>query len=421
MSVPSSPAAKPRVVLVLPVFPKLSETFVVRHFAGLLERGWDAFVLCGRSPEDAWALFPQLDRPGIRRRVRLARPTRPRRRLAYAAPAALLQCLFRRPGATLSHLARGLRAAGPLEAARQLYLDADLLLLQPDLIHFEFGTLALGRPGVGRRLGCPVAASFRGYDLNFVGLEDPDFYRPLWREAAAIHVLGEDLRRRALRRGCPPELPCAVIPPAVDAGRFPPRGERAAGPLRLLSVGRLEWKKGYEDALVAAALLRRQGLDFHWRIVGGGDFLEALAFTRHQLGLEKSVELTGALPPAAIAAELAAADLFVHAAISEGFCNAVLEAQAASVAVVCTDADGLAENVADGVSGLVVPRRQPEALAAAIAELAADEPRRRALGEAGRRRVEERFPPSAEIDAFESFYLEILKDFAAACASTSSG
>lgn len=422
MTGPTDSAGKRRVVLVVPIFPKLSETFVVRHFAGLLERGWDVFVHCDRSPAEAWALFPQLDRPEVRARVRRARPTSPRWRLLFSAPAALLRCLFRRPAATLAHLRRGLRAAGLPAALRQLYLDAELLLLRPELVHFEFGTLARGRQGLGERLDCPVAVSFRGYDLNYVGLDDPDFYAPVWREAAAVHLLGEDLLRRSRRRGCPPELLCFVIPPAVDTRVFPERlAERRPGPLRLLSVGRLEWKKGYEDGMVAMDLLRRQGLDFRWRLVGGGGFLEAIAFTRHQLGLESQVELAGALAPAAVAAELAAADLFVHPAISEGFCNAVLEAQAAGLPVVCTDADGLAENVEHGVTGLVVPRRRPEALAAAIAELAEDEPRRRAMGAAGRRRVEERFQPAGEIAAFETFYRLILGHREAPCASTSSG
>ena len=411
---------KPRVVLVVPAFPKLSETFIVRHFLGLLDRGWDVYVFCDRSPAEDWRHFPELDRPEVRRRVKLARSSRPRARLLYRLPLTLAECLCRQPRASLAHLRRGRAEAGLLAALRQLYLDSGLLLLAPTLVHFEFGTLARGRAGLAQRLGCRVAVSFRGYDLNFVGLDDPDFYAPVWREAAAIHLLGADLERRARHRGCPPELPTFKIPPAVDPRRFAPRGERPPGPLRLLSVGRLEWKKGYEDALVALDLLQRQGLDFRWRLVGDGRFLEALAFTRHQLGLEAKVELVDALPPAAIAAELAAADLFLHPAISEGFCNAVLEAQAAGVAVVCSDADGLAENVENGVTGLVVPRRDPAALAAAIAELGADLPRCRRFGEAGRQRAAERFQPAAELAAFEAFYASILAE-PAKCGSTSSG
>lgn len=401
-------AKRGRVVLVVPIFPKLSEAFVVRQFLGLLDQGWDVFVFCDRSPPEAWRLFPALERPEIRARVRVAPPTRPRWRFAWAAPRVWLRCLIGRPGATLAHLEAGRRAGGLLAALRQLYLDAELLLLAPDLVHFEFGALALGRRGLGERLGCKMAVSFRGYDLNFVGLDQPGYYAPVWREAAAAHLLGEDLLRRARSRGCPPELPTFLIPPAVDADRFPPRAERRPGPLRILSVGRLEWKKGYDDALIALDLLRRRGIPFRWRLVGDGAEIEALAFLRHHFGLENEVELAGSLPPSAIPFELAAADVFLHPAISEGFCNAVLEAQAAGLPVVVSDADGLAENVVSGLTGLVTPRRDPAALAVALESLASDPEARRRMGEAGRERAARLFTPEREIAAFEDFYRAIL-------------
>lgn len=414
-----SPKRAPRVVLVLPLFPQSSETFVVRHFLGLLSRGWDVFVLCDSSPAEAFRLFPELDRPEIRRRIRRKKPTRPRWRVVAGAFSALVGSLIRAPKRTLSRLFNK-PSTGLFARWRELYLDSDLLWLAPDLVHFEFGTLARGQSS--ERLGCPMVVSFRGYDLNFVGLDDPDYYRDVWREAAAIHVLGEDLRRRALRRGCPPELPCFVIPPAVDAERFrPPPTERGPGPLRLLSVGRLEWKKGYEDGMVALDLLRQRGIDFRWKLIGNGNQLEALAFARYQLGLEDRVELAGALPPEAVAAELQEADLFFHPAISEGFCNAVLEAQASGLPVVCSDADGLGENVEHGVTGLVVPRRSPEALAAAIGELAGDPARRKEMGRAGRERVGRLFPPEAEMAGFERLYRSILVTGNERCESTSSG
>jgi glycosyltransferase involved in cell wall biosynthesis len=89
------------------------------------------------------------------------------------------------------------------------------------------------------------------------------------------------------------------------------------------------------------------------------------------------------------------------------------------VPVVCTDADGLAENVEHGVTGLVVPRRDPAALAAAVAELAADPDRRQRMGQAGRERAIRVFPPAAEIDGFEAFYRDILSSWNAPCGSIS--
>jgi len=223
-------------------------------------------------------------------------------------------------------------------------------------------------------------------------------------------VLGESLWRRAVHRGAPPDLPHTVITPAIDASAIilvPARpgllgGE--AAPLRVLSVGRLHWTKGYDHALDAVAALRAQGIEVEYRIVGDGDLLAAVAFWRHQLGLDDDVGLLRAVPPAEVTRQLAWADVFLHAATSEGFCNAVVEAQAHGVPVVCSDAGGLSENVEHEVSGVVVPRRDPRALAEGMAGLAGDGDLRARMGAAGRERVERLFRLEDQIDAWVRFY-----------------
>jgi colanic acid/amylovoran biosynthesis glycosyltransferase len=76
--------------------------------------------------------------------------------------------------------------------------------------------------------------------------------------------------------------------------------------------------------------------------------------------------------------------------------------------VVCSDADGLSENVADGQTGFVVPRRDARALADKLAVLADDPDLRRRLGEAGRQRVLTRFQRSDQIAALDHFYRSVL-------------
>jgi colanic acid/amylovoran biosynthesis glycosyltransferase len=102
------------------------------------------------------------------------------------------------------------------------------------------------------------------------------------------------------------------------------------------------------------------------------------------------------------------ADVLLHAATSEGFCYVAVEAQAMQLPVVTSDADGLPENVADGVTGRVVARRDPQALCDALAELAADRELRRKLGRAGRERVLREFTVDREITEFEDFYRRVL-------------
>ena len=404
-----------RVALVLSAFPRVSETFIVSKFAGLVRRGWDVHVVCARSDPRDWNGFPEVAAdPEIRRRVHVGWPDRPRWKAVVLAPWVLARSILSAPGRTLRYLRRAGRRLGLGNALRRLYLDAEIVRLGPDIVHFEFGALAPPRVDLKELLGCRIVVSFRGYDLNFVGLDESDHYGAVWKRADGFHFLGEDLLRRARRRGCPPDVLHALIPPAIDAGVFQPdaRPRRemrdASEPLRILSVGRLEWKKGYEDALLAVRKLLDRGVPCRYRVIGDGEYLGAVSFVRHELGLESVVELLGSQPRRDVLKEMQEADVLLHAATSEGFSNAVMEAQAMELPVVCSDADGLGENVADGETGFVVSRRDSTALADRLERLARDPGLRRRMGQAGRRRVLEKFRLDDQIDRFEELYHRVL-------------
>lgn len=389
-----------RLALVVHRFPEPSEGFLVDHARGLLARGLDVHVLAGEVDR------AELGRvaPELGDRVHEA-PAGRRRRTAVAL--ALLPGMWRSPVRTYRfarrarHLGRGL---GPAMAR-----DLPLIRLRPDVVHTEFATLAVDRTHLPASLGCHLTTSVRGYDVAYAGLDDPGHYDEVWATVSAVHVLGQDLWARAQERGCPPDVPHTAIPPAVDAAAIPlasPGGNE--GSLHLVSLGRLHWKKGHHHVLAALRIVRDAGVDADLVVVGDGPELEALAFTRHQLGLDAHVRFAGTLDRPDAWSILAQGHVFVHGAISEGFGNAVLEAQAAGLPVVCTDAEGLAENIEPGTTGLLVPRRDPAALAGAVLELAADPERRVAMGRAGRRRVEERFRPEDQLDRFETFFRDVV-------------
>lgn len=396
-----------RLVLVVFDFPQRTETYIVNKFLGLLARGVDVHIACRRSDPAAWAQFPGLaDRPELRRRVHDQPTRRQPRKFARALLSGLALEASRRP--------RGGRVRAPVDAALRLVADAQLAALHPDLLHYEFGFDAADRMHVADLLDCPVTVSFRGRDLNSVGLEHPGYYDQVWRRCAAAHFLGEDLHRRAQQRGCPPDLAHALIPPAIDAQFFVPEPRSGAQvgtperPLRLLSVGRLRWKKGYEYALEAVAKLRARGLAIEYRIVGDGKDEASVRACIEDYDLGDCVELLGHRPRGGVRDELQWADIFLHAAVSEGFCNAAMEAQAMQVPVVCSDADGLPENVVDAATGFVVPRRDAQALADRVAVLAADPELRGVMGKAGRERVVARFDLAGHLEAWHRFYDEVV-------------
>jgi colanic acid/amylovoran biosynthesis glycosyltransferase len=271
----------PRVTMIVPAFPKLSETFIVSKFLGLLEKGFDITVACQRCDPFEWDRFDGLSRrPKLRRRVVTDWPTRPRWWALLLWPIAMVWCAAKHPLGLARYLAMGWSSFGS-RVMKRAYLDATLIASRPNVVHFEFGTLGVDRTWLGAPLRCKVVVSFRGFDVNLAALDRPDYYQRLWVEADALHFLGGDLWRRALRRGCPPNKPHLLIPPAVDVNSFEPcrqeAGTESAGtaerPIRILSIGRLHWKKGYEDALMALRRIFYRGLCIEYIFVGDVDYI----------------------------------------------------------------------------------------------------------------------------------------------------
>ncbi len=183
---------------------------------------------------------------------------------------------------------------------------------------------------------------------------------------------------------------CVVIPLGVDHRRFMPSPEPFGGPPTVLFVGRLRYYKGVDTLLHALVDLP----DVHLNVVGNGpmrDEWEALAGT---LGLSERVHFAGEVPDEDLPAQYRQAHLFVLPANAraEAFGTVLLEAMAAGLPCISTEVgSGTSWVVQDGISGRVVPPRDPPALAEAIRELVTAPAKRQAMGEAGRLRVETEF------------------------------
>lgn len=175
------------------------------------------------------------------------------------------------------------------------------------------------------------------------------------------------------------------------------------------TVANLFPRKGYEHLIRALHLVRQELAGLGCLIVGEGDAayraqLEALA---HSLGLADRVVFAGFQPD--VYPYLAAMDLFVLPSVMEGFGIALLEAMAMGLPVVATKVGGVPEVVEEGVTGLLVPPAVPASLARAILTLAETPALRRTLGEAGAKRVRERFHVVKMARQIEAIYGDVLR------------
>src|SRR5690606_24493126 len=138
-----------------------------------------------------------------------------------------------------------------------------------------------------------------------------------------------------------------------------------ATPLKIISVGRAHWIKGYDYALQTCQILKEQKLSFHYDIIGGaGD--EELQFLISDLGLQDSVSLMGRMPQAEVFKMMGEASLLLLPSLEEGVPNVVVEAMALGLPVISTDCGGVPELIEDSVNGWIVPTRDAQAMAGAI-------------------------------------------------------
>ena len=147
-----------------------------------------------------------------------------------------------------------------------------------------------------------------------------------------------------------------------------------------------------------------------YHIIGDGQDYSRLLYTIGDLNLEGKVHLHGRLTPLEVRHRLQEADAFLLSSLSEGISNAVLEAMACGLPVVTTDCGGMTEAVTDGVEGLVTPVRDPEAMAAALARLAADTELARRLGQAARQRILKDFTLKRQVEKFIELFRDVVKN-----------
>ena len=198
------------------------------------------------------------------------------------------------------------------------------------------------------------------------------------------------------------------IPSGIDAREWQSTIPDAKPAPSIACVARFHAQKRHADLVEALAVLASDGTAFRCILVGDGPLLGSVKAQVNRLGLYEFVKFAGRIEPSAIKDILKEADVFVLSSEWEGLPRSVIEAMASELPVVGTDVNGTNELVIHGVTGLLVPPRDPTALAQSLTTLLLDAQMRREMGRRGRRRVEEEFDLRKTTRQLEEFYASIV-------------
>jgi colanic acid/amylovoran biosynthesis glycosyltransferase len=365
-----SPAQTERVGYVVKTYPRYSETFIVNEILAHEAAGLALEIFALRPPSDTH--FQDV----------IARVRAP---VTYIEPepkrAADLWGALRTAGKTLPNGWRALEAV-QAEEMRDVYqavvLAKELLRRGITHVHAHFATV----PTTVARL----AARFAGIEYTFTAhakdifhesVDAVDLRRKLSEARAVVTVSDYNVGFLRAEYGAAAAVRVRRIYNGLDLERFPflPPTDR---PPRIVAVGRLVEKKGFDDLVSACALLRDRGREFCCSIIGAGPLHAELHARIAARDLAERVELLGPRPQAEVMAHLGTASVFAAPCVDgsdgnrDGLPTVLLEAMALGTPCVSTEVTGIPEIVRDRETGMLVPQRDPAGLASAMEALLSD-------------------------------------------------
>jgi glycosyltransferase involved in cell wall biosynthesis len=356
-----------RIAYVLRVFPKFSETFIISELAELRRRGVEVRIL---------ALKP-----------------------------------------AAADIQRELVAAAGLDRLTCYEPEAFLPLLQefrPQLLHAHFATEATATDiNLAAERNVPFTFTAHGYDIH--RKPPPDFAARASVAGAVVTVSRANADYLTKHFGLAPEH-IRVIPCGVDTNFFRPAEAALAQPVSksgselplILCVARHVEVKNLGLLLQACAWLRDQGSQFRCIMLGDGPGRAELEKLQTRLRLETEVQMLGATEQSEVLRWWQRAAVGVLTSNNEGMPVSLMEAAACGIPVVSTAVGGVPEMVQDGVTGLLVPPREPEALGSTLRRLLSDGDLRVRLGVAARRRAEDSFSVTRQVERLLALWTEVL-------------
>lgn len=410
-----------KVAIVTRAFPALSETFVLDHVVGLIERGIEVGIFASGSRESA-LVHSEVLRYDLLDKTKFLHLEPNKLSRVRQALAILLQ------PAEVGDLTANLKLLNPIRYGKdalslklffayQRFADLGSCF---DVVHCHFGNtgeevLALRDAGLFK---ARLITTFHGADLSKLKhLRGGSPYRSLFARGDCFLAVSQFGQEKLISLGCDPRK-LKVHHVGIDCDRidFLNRSSLRPPPIRLLSVCRLVEKKGIDYAIRAVAKVKQSlpRLELQYVIIGDGPLSKDLRQLSQSLGVRESVEFTGSLDRERVAEHFARAHIYIlpsHTSQDgdeEGIPVSIMEAMATGLPVISTFHSGISELVRDGVSGFLVPERDSDALAGRL-QLLIDQPELwSSFGMAGRSHVEQHFNLRVQNDKLVEFYREVL-------------
>jgi len=256
-------------------------------------------------------------------------------------------------------------------------------------------------------LGIKIVLSLRGAQINYSPLANDllaNQYRQIFPGLNGFHAVSKAIKLKAAEYGANLEK-IQVIYSGLNLAEFnfKPSFKDNSEILRVISIGRPHWKKGYNLALDVFKILKLKGMQFEYTIVGGIN--DEIFYQINDLDLNREVKIISKLGFDAVKMQIQNSDLLLLPSFEEGIANVVLEAMALGTLVLSSDCGGMLEVLDDSKNGYVFQNRNKVSLENKLFEiLQLEDSKALELIINARKKIENQHTESNMINGFMNFY-----------------
>lgn len=284
---------------------------------------------------------------------------------------------------------------------------------QPDIFHIQWAKVIHRYPQLFELLKSKIVLSLRGAHINYSPVYDTalaNSYRKYFPKINAFHAVSRAIAEESVKYGANPDRIRIIYSSIRDELMVKSLPELKNGDfVRIISIGRFHWKKGYHYALDAMKILKAEGISFEYSIVAQGKIPEEILFLIEEYALTEEVKIIPGLSYKTLVEKLRQQDLLLLPSVEEGIANVVLEAMAVGVPVITTDCGGMNEVITDGVNGYITEVRHPEQIASRVTEyLGIGKEEKKKIITNARQTIEDKFSRSRQIMEFGKLYHSLI-------------
>jgi colanic acid/amylovoran biosynthesis glycosyltransferase len=249
-----------------------------------------------------------------------------------------------------------------------------IVLYKPDVFHIQWAQNIEFYWFLKDIFNVKFVVSLLGSHINYTPIVQPkiaDTYRTTFPRVDAFHAVSNTIAKEAQFYNAPLDKITLIHSPiqASTFTQFQTVKRMKSSGLKLISVGRHHWVKGYKYAISSMFILKSMGVDCSYTIIAQGELPEELVFMRSQLDLVDEITFLSGVPQNLLFEKMKTYDMLLLPSLNEGIANVVLEAMALGIPVISSDCGGMSEVIMPNETGWLVPVRDVNAMAKTIVEI----------------------------------------------------